>query len=120
MSYFRCEGCGKRGATAPWELCWWCAGERRLTERQRAYRDAVVALKLPMLPHCDANVLHARGTCRYCSDRRFDRLHALRRELALAYTEAEPEPGEDPCPSLAWRPREQIERWPGNRAAPAS
>jgi len=115
---YRCADCGQKTAPTPMELCWRCAGERRLTATQRAYLDAVAGLKLTSFPHCDGNVLHARGSCRYCSMGQYDRLHELRRRFSVAYSGATLEPGQDPCPSEAWRPQEIIERWPGNRAAP--
>lgn len=100
------------------ELCWSCAGEERLTDTQRAYLAAVAELGLRMFPHCDANVLHARGECRYCSMDQYDRLHDLRIRFGIAHSGATLEPGQDPCPSEAWRPADIIDRWPGNRAAP--
>ena len=116
MSY-RCRDCGQQLAPSPTELCWHCAGKRRLTVSQRAYLMAIAELRLSMYPHCDQNVLHARGTCRYCSSGRYDRLHELRRRFSIAYTGALPESDQEPCPSEAWRPVDLIERWPGNRAA---
>lgn len=100
------------------ELCWRCAGEERLTPTQRDYLAAVAELGIQQYPHCDSNVLHARGTCRYCSSSRYDALHTLRRRFAIAYSGALIEAGQEACPSEAWRPADVIERWPGNRAAP--
>lgn len=113
---YRCRGCGLMGSPSPGELCWHCAGERRLTVAQRAYLMAVAQLQIGMFPHCDAKVLHARGTCRYCTHPRYDRLHELRRRFGIAYAGATLEDGQEPCPSEAFRPADQIERWPGNRA----
>lgn len=116
MSY-RCRGCGLTHSPAPDELCWHCAGERRLTVAQRAYLMAVAELRLTMFPHCDDKVLHARGTCRYCSSGRYARLHELRRRFGIGYTGAALEAGQEACPSEAFRPVDVIDRWPGNRAA---
>lgn len=101
------------------ELCWTCAGDERLTERQRRYLESVRVLGLREYPHCDDKVLHARGDCRYCSLAQYERLHALRAEMSIAHSGAMVETDQDPCPSEAYRPADIIERWPGNRAAPA-
>lgn len=115
---YRCSDCGLKTSATPFERCWRCEGERRLTATQRAYLKAVQELKLDSFAHCDGNVLHARGTCRYCSMARYDRLHELRRRFNIAYTGAMLEGDQAACPSEAWRPVDIIERWPGNRAAP--
>lgn len=118
MSRYRCPRCRRFDVASPLEPCWQCAGEERLTDKQRAYIAAVDELELRTYPHCDRHVLHARGTCRYCSMGQYHRLHELRRRMGIAYSGSTLEPDHDPCPSEAWRPSAAIERWPGNRASP--
>lgn len=115
---YRCRDCGEKRSSDPFGICWVCEGERKLTVGQRAYLMAVKRLEIRSFAHCDGNVLHARGTCRYCSMAQYDRLHELRRRFNVAYTGATLESGQEPCPSEAWRPVDIIEKWPGNRAAP--
>lgn len=115
---YRCSDCGRNVAPTPFERCWQCRGERNLTDNQRSYLGAVAELRIHTFPHCDPRVLHARGECRYCSMTPYDRLHELRRRFNVAHTGATLETGQDACPSVAFRPADIIDLWPGNRAAP--
>lgn len=117
MSLYRCRDCGQKRSSDPSGICWVCAGERQLSAGQRAYLAAVKELGLTRFPHSDGNVLHAPGSCRHCSSREWDGLHELRWRFNIAYTDALLEADQAACPSLAWRPLEVIERWPGNQAA---
>ena len=58
-------------------------------------------------PHCDSNVLHAPGECRYCD--MYPELQADRKRYGINFT------GHGPDPATAQRPLEVINRWPGNR-----
>ncbi len=118
MPLYRCSDCGQKRSRDPFGRCWVCEGDRQLTATQRAYLEAVKQLGLTMFPHCDGNVLHQRGSCRYCSMGQYDRLHELRARFNIAHSGAALEPDQDPCPAEAWRPADVIDKWPGNRAAP--
>lgn len=115
---YRCSDCGRNTAPTPTERCWTCQGERNLSDRQRAYLDAVAELRIHTYPHADQRVLHARGECRHCSMAQYHRLHRLRSQFDLAHTGATLEAGQEPCPSEAFRPAEVIDMWPGNRPSP--
>lgn len=68
------------------------------------------------MPHCDADVIHRPGLCRYCDDR--PDLQARRILDGVNFT-GEHDPAKTVCPSEGRRSVEQIERWPGNRPAPS-
>lgn len=117
-----CVGC-QRETYFPKEggdLCYHCAGIRRLTDRQVAYLAAVQRLydAAPGLnyPHCDQYVLHAPNECRYCGERQD--LVELRLTHHIAFTGESLGGWLDPCPSEAFRPAEVRDRWGGNRAYP--
>lgn len=64
-------------------------------------------------PHCDSNVLHRPGACKYCDA--YPKRQAKRVADGVNFT-GETDPAKTACPSTLLRPLETIERWPGNRA----
>jgi len=64
-------------------------------------------------PHCDDLVLHAPGECFYCD--KYAVAQAKRIADGVNFT-GHNDPSKKPCPSLARRPLETIERWSGNVA----
>ena len=117
---YACQRCRADQNAKPGRLCWRCKGDDRLTERQRRYLDDVKTLRtegeIERFPHCDENVLHARGTCWACDLPEYEALHRLRWFYSIRHT-GESAPREaDPCPSEAYRPARTINLWPGNRA----
>jgi hypothetical protein len=100
--------------------CYECAGENRLTTRQRLYLAQVARLQNAtgdfQPAHCDGRVLHAPGTCWACDLPKYVPFRELRHTLRIAYSDGVVPPGWDPCPSTAWRPAERVNRWFGNRA----
>lgn len=66
-----------------------------------------------VFPHCDARILHPKGTCTYCDG---SGLHEIRSMWKIACTGDAPVPGITPCPSQQLRTLDQMHAWPGNRA----
>lgn len=65
-------------------------------------------------PHCDAQVLHAPGTCQTCD--RFPTLQRARELWGIRFTGEGAESGKEiPCPATMRRGLDTIEAWPGNR-----
>jgi hypothetical protein len=66
-------------------------------------------------PHCDALVLHPRGTCQYCDLPENEPLHQYRTDNNINHT-GEHDPQKKQCPAEARRPKDLIDRWGGNVA----
>lgn len=70
-------------------------------------------------PHCDANILHAPGKCKYCDMHPIAQLKRLVQKVAFTGTPEELGTEElQPCPSTANRPPEVRDLWYGNVAKP--
>ncbi len=67
---------------------------------------------IPQFPHCDQNVLHKPGLCRYC-DAHPD-WQELREVWGINFT-GESDTSKFPCPSIRFRTAEQAQRWHGNQ-----
>ncbi len=66
------------------------------------------------MPHCDARILHAPGSCGYCDD---SGLQPVREVWNIAFTGA-PEEGKTQCPAEAERDEESLAAWGGNVPQP--
>src|SRR5688572_8418568 len=65
-----------------------------------------------MAVHCDSNVIHSPGTCRYCD--LYGKPHQIYLLIkGINFTNTE-DPDKLPCPSTKLRSVEQINRWGGN------
>lgn len=67
-------------------------------------------------PHCDPSVLHAPGECEYCDH--YEDWQNYRITARINFS-GHSNPDLAPCPSVAFRPEEVIDRWGGNRANPS-
>jgi hypothetical protein len=63
-------------------------------------------------PHCDSNVLHGPGTCRFCDTYAAD-LQDQRITQGINFTN-ENDPDKLPCPATMRRPASRIHTWGGN------
>lgn len=63
-------------------------------------------------PHCDSNVLHKPGACRWCDH--YPERQAARSAQGINFTGVHEE-GKELCPSELRRPVSTINLWPGNR-----
>jgi hypothetical protein len=63
-------------------------------------------------PHCDQQVLHAPGECKYCDD--YQDWQELRKLWRIAFTGHRPEGREMSCPSDFNRGLGASAVWPGN------
>lgn len=70
-----------------------------------------------MAVHCDPNVLHAPGKCKFC-DEFGANLQQDRINRGINFT-GEYDKNKEGCPSELRRPLDYIERWPNNRPFPA-
>jgi hypothetical protein len=68
-------------------------------------------------PHCDAYVLHARGTCEFCDLPSNAPLHEWRKATNTNYT-GENDPLKSICPAELRRSKATIDKWYGNTAKP--
>jgi hypothetical protein len=68
-------------------------------------------------PHCDAYILHPRGSCEFCDLPTSEPLHAWRKEHGINHT-GEYDPTKKPCPAELRRPKGVIDKWGGNVAMP--
>jgi len=73
------------------------------------------------LPHCDQQVLHAPGECKYCDE--YPTWQALRVVWGIAFTGHVPDINDRdnrvvPCPSDMRRGLGGAHGWPGNRPVP--
>lgn len=66
-------------------------------------------------PHCDSDVLHAPGECRFCD--LYKDAQAYRKMLGINFT-GHREPRLQMCPSEERRNLATINKWPGNRPDP--
>ncbi len=66
-------------------------------------------------PHCDGDVLHAPGSCRFCDE--FPERQSRRVAEGVCFT-GEDDPSKKPCPATLRRSAVQINVWPGNRPHP--
>lgn len=66
-------------------------------------------------PHCDSEVLHAPGECKYCD--MYPDAQAARQTGGINFTGHSDE-DKAPCPSEVRRPLERINRWGGNVPVP--
>ena len=62
-------------------------------------------------PHCDSNVLHAPGKCKYCDE--FPADQQQRVWNGINFTD-EYDPEKELCPSMKYRTPDIINKWPGN------
>lgn len=67
-------------------------------------------------PHCDSDVLHAPGECKYC-DKFADSLQSMRITLGINFT-GHNDPNKLTCPAELRRSKQKIDRWHGNGAVP--
>jgi hypothetical protein len=69
-------------------------------------------MPIPQFPHCDQNVLHKPGDCKYCD------MHPEWQDLRVAWGinfTGEKDEKKSPCPSERLRPAHLVHRWGGNR-----
>ena len=66
-------------------------------------------------PHCDPQVLHAPGVCRYCDA--YPRWQTKRTVAKMLFTEELPREGWQTCPAEKARGVDSINAGPGNRPA---
>lgn len=70
---------------------------------------------MAQFPHCDSNVLHAPGTCRFCD---MSPQLQLGRSAAHVNFTGEHDPEKLPCPAENYRPLDTINQWAGNIPVP--
>ena len=68
-------------------------------------------------PHCDANVLHAPGTCEYCDKYPGRQQERIRAGVNFTNTY---DPDLMKCPATFYRSEETINKWGGNRPMTAT
>lgn len=78
---------------------------------QRALQ--IASNRTGLIPHCDSNILHAPGECRYCDDGYPD-LQEFRALHLINFT-GQHDPNKLTCPAEVARRLEDIELWGGNR-----
>lgn len=106
----------------PYERCSRCMDRRTEIETPAEPEPPLAPAPDPYLslvqqyPHCDAMVLHPKGSCEYCDLPSNAPLHAYRTANGINCT-GEDDPAKKPCPAEARRPKGTIDRWPRNRAA---
>ena len=69
-------------------------------------------------PHCDPQVLHAPGVCRYCDAH--PKWQTKRTLAKMLFTGELPREGWQPCPAEKARGMDSINAGPGNRPADSS
>ncbi len=69
-------------------------------------------------PHCDPQVLHAPGVCRYCDAH--PKWQTKRTVAKMLFTGELPREGWQPCPAEKARGMDSINARPGNRPADRS
>lgn len=69
-----------------------------------------------MTVHCDPNVIHAPGECRFC-DKYGKKQQKDRVKNKINFT-GHHDPDKTMCPSECNRPLDTINRWPGNIPQP--